>query len=70
MSNETANVDVNKILLKSIKESVDVKQINKSKRNLANTEFKQKLVPNFLYLLFLSTHYKNKKQFLIYSMYS
>ena len=69
MSEETANVDVNKILLKSI-ESTDAKQINKSKRNSANTEFKEKLVSNFLYLLFLSSHYKNKKQFLICSMYS
>ena len=43
-------------LLKSIKESADTEQINKSKRNFANTEFKEKLVSNFLYLLFLNSY--------------
>ncbi len=43
-------------LLKSIKESADTEQINKSKRNFANTEFKEKLVSNFLYILFLNSY--------------
>jgi len=44
-----------KKLLKSI-ESADAEQINKSKRNSANTEVKEKLISNFLYLLFLNSY--------------